>query len=288
MPYWLKMTWILAAVIMLTHRTYGKLEITVMDVGQGDGIWLETDKGEHYLIDGGSTSESKLARYTLVPFLKYTGTDRLDAVFLTHLDEDHISGVRELLENPQGIRIEQVVIAQVAKKDEKHEALRELCKEQKVPLRYVKSGDYMETGKMRLQILHPEAEYQAQDRNGYSLVMKLEYGEFHALFTGDVTEDGEMAVARTLPSDWKCHYYKVAHHGSRYSNSELLLNQLQPDIAVISCRENNSYGHPHTEVLERLRQVGTTVYRTDESGAVMLTVSGSQLKMKKHIMALSK
>ena len=64
-----------------------------MDVGQGDGIWLETDKGEHYLIDGGSTSESKLARYTLVPFLKYTGTDRLDAVFLTHLDEDHISGV---------------------------------------------------------------------------------------------------------------------------------------------------------------------------------------------------
>ena len=70
MPYWLKMTWILAAVIMLTHRTYGKLEITVMDVGQGDGIWLETDKGEHYLIDGGSTSESKLARYTLVPFLK--------------------------------------------------------------------------------------------------------------------------------------------------------------------------------------------------------------------------
>mgnify|MGYP001290411422 CR=1 FL=1 len=65
--------------------------------------------------------------------------------------------------------------------------------------------------------------------------MKLEYGEFHALFTGDVTEDGEMAVARTLPSDWKCHYYKVAHHGSRYSNSELLLNQLQPDIAVISC-----------------------------------------------------
>ena len=287
-PYWLKMTWILAAVIMLTHRTYGKLEITVMDVGQGDGIWLETDKGEHYLIDGGSTSESKLARYTLVPFLKYTGTDRLDAVFLTHLDEDHISGVRELLENPQGIRIEQVVIAQAAKKDEKYEALRELCKEKKVPLRHVKSGDYMEAGKMRLQILHPEAEYQAQDRNGYSLVMKLEYGGFHALFTGDVTEDGEMAVARSLPSDWKCHYYKVAHHGSRYSNSELLLNQLQPDIAVISCGENNSYGHPHTEVLERLRQVGTTVYRTDESGAVMLTVSGSQLKMKKHIMALSK
>ena len=288
MPYWLKMTWILAAVMMLTHRTYGNLEITVMDVGQGDGIWIETDKGEHYLIDGGSTSENKLAQYTLVPFLKYTGTGRLDAVFLTHLDEDHISGVRELLENPQGIQIEQVVIAQAARKDEKYGQLQQLCKKRKIPLRYVKSGDCMESGNMRLQILHPEAQYHAQDRNGYSLVMKLEYDGFHALFTGDVTEDGEMAVARILPSDWKCHFYKVAHHGSRYSNSEFILNQLQPDIAVISCGENNSYGHPHTEVLERLRQVGTTVYRTDESGAVMLTVSSKRLKLKEHIMALSK
>ena len=97
--------------------------------------------------------------------------------------------------------------AQVAKKDEKHEALRELCKEQKVPLRYVKSGDYMETGKMRLQILHPEAEYQAQDRNGYSLVMKLEYGEFHALFTGDVTEDCLLYTSCTYSG---CAYQKIA------------------------------------------------------------------------------
>ena len=67
-----------------------------------------------------------------------------------------------------------------------------------------------------------------------------------------------------------------------------MLNQLQPDIAVISCGENNSYGHPHTEVLERLWQVGTIVYRTDESGAVMLTVSGKRLKLKEHIMALPK
>lgn len=98
-PYWYRMATILLAVSFLSFHGVYDTCVTFLDVGQGDGIWVESISGKHYLIDCGSTSKSQIGQYTLLPFLKYMGTSRLDAVFLTHLDEDHISGVRELLED---------------------------------------------------------------------------------------------------------------------------------------------------------------------------------------------
>lgn len=282
LPFPVKMMWVLVAVALLTQKTYDGLTITMLDVGQGDCIWIETDTGHHYLIDGGSTSEKKLGEYTLVPFLKQTGTSKIDAVFLTHLDKDHTSGVLELLEDDSGIKVHKIVIAKAAIRDEAYEEFVTLCRSKHVAVMYAEAGDVLTDGKLRLEVLHPSADYITDSRNAYSLVMKLEYGGFHALFTGDVEEDGENLVADSLPENWECHLYKVAHHGSRNSNTLALLEQIQPKLAIISCEEDNSYGHPHEETLERLTEVGSKVMVTKDCGAIIVEV-GERIKVKRWI-----
>lgn len=278
----IKYVWIVAAVFIITYRSYDGLGITFLDVGQGDGIWIETDTGNHYLIDGGSTSEKSLGKYTLIPYLKYTGTSKIEAVFLTHLDEDHISGVIELLESDEKINIGRIVISEAAIRDEAYDKLMENCKIKNVPVTYAKTGDILQDGELKIEVLHPCSNYIANDRNAYSLVMKLEYGEFHAFLTGDVEADGEDIAVNELPANWHCDLYKAAHHGSNTSNTEESLNTLRPKLAVISCGENNSYGHPHKETLERLSSVGTKVLRTDESGAIEIRVEEDKVRVKEY------
>lgn len=279
MPFAIKLMWILVAVALLTQKTYDGLTITMLDVGQGDGIWIETRTGHHYLLDGGSSSEKKLGEYTLVPFLKQTGTAVIDAVFLTHLDKDHTSGVLELLESDSGIKVHKVVIAKAAIQDEAYEELVSLCRLKQVPIMYAQAGDVLTDGALRLEVLHPTVDYNTDSRNAYSLVMKLEYGEFHALFTGDVEGDGEQLILDSLADNWKCHVYKVAHHGSRNSNTMSLLEEIQPKLAIISCGEDNSYGHPHDETLERLSRVGSKVMVTKDCGAITVEV-GEKIKVQ--------
>lgn len=280
LPPFVKRLWLIMAVVLITQKSYGKLQITFLDVGQGDGIWIETPYGIHYLIDGGSTSESQIGKYTLIPFLKYMGTDKLDTIFLTHLDKDHISGVEELLVSDSGIKIEKIVIARSTPQDEAYEKLIQLCHEYRIEIIYAAAGDRFSTGLLDIEVLHPSNEYQTTDRNAASLVLKMEYDGFHALFTGDVEVDGENLISDSLPDNWKCHLYKAAHHGSQTSNSQELLEQLQPQIAVISCGKNNSYGHPHEETLERFKSVGSNILRTDEKGAISIELYRGKLLLR--------
>lgn len=272
-----KVLWILVAILVITKNIPSGLQVVILDVGQGDSIWIETDTGHKYLIDGGSTSKTQLGKYTLIPFLKYTGTNRLEAVFLTHLDADHTSGVYELLESKEAIEIEQIVVAKAAIRDEAYEELAELCLRRGVELVTVAAGESMQDGAMSFMVLHPASDYITNSRNAYSLVLSLEYRDFRALFTGDVEMDGEAEVLDALEHDVQdkagfYHLYKVAHHGSRNSNSLKLLEQIRPQLAVISCAENNSYGHPHAETLERLEAVGSNVMITKDYGAIMICV----------------
>lgn len=281
LPFGLKAAMIFAAVIFVSRSPIDGASVTFLDVGQGDCIWVESEQGEHFLIDGGSTSKDKIGQYTIVPFLKYNGVSRLDAVFLTHLDNDHISGVMEILEGDTGIAIDRVCISDAVIEDEAYERLMGLCQLRGIPVYRLKAGDGIGAYNMEFEVLHPSDVYLASSRNAYSLVMKLTVKDkmtgdsFTALLTGDVEADGEYAAARELAKNQNntgINLYKAAHHGSRYSNTEELITEAMPQVAIISCGEDNSYGHPHAEAIENFQNVGSKILVTKDTGAIIIKI----------------
>lgn len=293
LPYWYRMACILLAVSFLSVRGIYDTRVIFLDVGQGDAIWVESMSGKHYLIDAGSTSKSQIGQYTLLPFLKYMGNTGIDAVFLTHLDEDHISGVRELLEEydrhgkASGVRIDRIIIAQAVIKDASYQKLKELCEEKGIALLYAKAGDVIGDKTLSFEVLHPDEEYVPKSRNAYSLVLKLTVDDkgkpFHAILTGDVEADGEARVVEYLREHGEAgqiDLYKAAHHGSKYSNTWELLELLRPTVAVISCGENNRYGHPHVEAVAQLERAGSKIAVTKDNGAVMIRIRNGRWRVE--------
>lgn len=294
-PYWYKMIVILLAVGFLScHEIYDTC-VAFLDVGQGDGIWVESISGKHYLIDGGSTSKSAVGQYTLLPFLKYMGVSRLEAVFLTHLDEDHISGVRELLEGydnngrVSGIKIDRVIVAEAVIKDEAYDEIKGLCEKNGIPLLYAKSGDIIGDETLYFEVLHPDSDYKPTSRNAYSLVLKLTLREKNSLFsvllTGDVEADGEEQVVDYLKENCDNTHidvYKAAHHGSKYSNTWELVEMIKPTLSIISCGENNRYNHPHEEAVDNLKRAGSRIAVTKDSGAVTVRIRDGRWSVEEY------
>ena len=285
LPFGLKAVIIVVAVLLVSNAPVDGAAVTFLDVGQGDCIWVESARGEHFLIDGGSTSQEKVGTYTIMPYLKYMGVSRLDAVFLTHLDRDHISGVMEMLEEDTGVVIGRVCISNAVPEDEAYERLVELCQAREVPIYRLKAGDSISAYNMEFEVLHPSDGYQAASRNACSLVMKLSIKDskdgdsFEALLTGDVEADGEYAVADELAKSREkagIDLYKAAHHGSRSSNTEELINEAKPHFAIISCGEDNSYGHPHAEALKNFQNVGSRILMTKDTGAIMIKIKDGE------------
>ena len=292
----LLMRWLIiaAAVFVLVLRSGGKLELTFLDVGQGDGIYMKSEDGSRFLIDGGSSSVSDVGEYRLIPFLKHQGTNCLKAVFVTHPDEDHCNGVKELLKQGKqnGIRVECLVLPDIGE-DSRQEAYHELetaAAAAAVPVQYISAGQQIKAGELIITCLHPEKRYETGEANEYSIVLDMSYGDFHALLTGDLEGEGEEKLLDTCKAgesigigDYEYTLLKVAHHGSANSTSEDFLQQFSPHYAVISCGVNNSYGHPHKELLDRLEKAGVKVLRTDEVGAIEIKVKGEQVKVSGYV-----
>lgn len=266
-----------AAVLILGVRPPLENKAVFLDVGQGDCILVRTSSGENYLFDCGSSNRSGVGRYVLLPFLKYSGIHKLDTVFLTHPDSDHVNGAVELLSlaEDNAIEVGQVVLPAVEETEREAQfgdiirAARE-CKTG-VPVRYLAAGEGWRCGGALLMCLHPEAGWTAADENAYSLCVYVRFAEgVSLLLTGDVEGAGEEALIRELKERdiEDITVLKTAHHGSRNSTSSEFLAQANPKIAVISCGRNNRYGHPHEELMERLENCGARVYLTPESGAV--------------------
>ena len=294
MPYWYRLTVVLLAVSFLSFHGIYETCVTFLDVGQGDGIWIESISGKHYLIDGGSTSKSQIGQYTLLPFLKYMGTSEIDAVFLTHLDEDHISGIYELLEGydrgsgASGIKIDRMIVAEAVIKDAPYEKLKKLCEDKGIPLLYAKAGDVIGDETLCFEVLHPDSDYVPESRNAYSLVLRLTLNDkgtqFNAILTGDVEADGEAEVAAYLKenygNDIHADLYKAAHHGSKYSNTWALLEMVRPTLTIISCGEQNRYGHPHAEAVENFKKSGSQIAVTKDTGAVIVRIRNGKWHME--------
>ena len=254
-----------------------QLAITFLDVGQGDCIVIETPNGTAILVDGGSTSESKVGEYRIMPYLEWAGIDRLDYVVLTHLDEDHTNGVEELLE--AGFPIGTVLISAAATDVDEVEELCTIVDENKLKMVEISRRDKIICGKVEIECMYPDGSSTPASENEASVVLRLSYGRYSCLLTGDIEGRGEAAMEdylrETFPAGGsKVTLLKVAHHGSKYSTPESLLKASAPVAAVISCGVDNSYGHPHEELLGRLEDAGCEIYCTAECGAVLVRTDG--------------
>lgn len=292
-------------------RLPGELNVTMLDVGQGECVGIETREHHVYLVDAGSTSKKKTGQYQIIPWLKYIGTRSVEGIFITHWDEDHISAVGELLEwsKSSRVKIRRIFLPDVALKDEVLETLLQQIEEANVSVEYLSAGERMTDGALQISCLHPYAKKVPEDRNDASLVLRLSQGDFQMLLTGDLEKSGEdwlMEQARpaveqpqpagqeqALPcapstksaaqNPLRCTILDAGHHGASNATGEALLDLAQPELVLISCGKNNRYGHPAPETLKRLEERGIRWYSTAEVGAIQVQVGKKKVKIKQYI-----
>ena len=248
--------------------------IAFLDVGQGDCILLRCD-GRTCLIDGGSSNEKEVGKYVIEPFLKYYGLDHVDYAFVSHADEDHISGLRQLL--PDGF-VRHLVLTKASRDDPAAKELADLACLHNTTLAYIEAGDTWSFGNWDFSCLYPEANESGEDRNALSMVLLLTKGSFRLLLTGDISSEQEQTLD---PQKIRhCTVLKCAHHGSRFASSEEFLRAVSPKVTVISCAARNSYGHPAPETVERLTQAGSRICYTMQSGAILMHTDGKELRLR--------
>ncbi len=281
---------LILAVALLGVRAPLTVQVTFLDVGQGDCAVVQTGE-EDYLFDCGGSG--RVGENILLPFLKYAGIDSLEAVFVSHPDKDHVSGILELLAAQSGekdtaaagVSVKKLVLADIAAagRREEYGALLTAAAAAQVPVFYMAAGASWQSGKTMFTCLHPEGNTRETDSNEASMCFLVETGAFSMLLTGDVEGEGEDALAlryRQLRGGAALSVLKVAHHGSRNSSDAAFLELVRPYLAVISCGEDNAYGHPHRELLDRLEAVGSKLYATSQTGAVTLKVWGDKLRVE--------
>jgi competence protein ComEC len=258
--------------LLNTYDPHG--EIVFMDVGQGDAtlIKLPYNRGTYLIDTGGEVQfpkeewEERKNRFSVgedivVPFLKSKGITSIDTLILTHGDLDHIGGTEAVLGE---LKVKEVLISPNSEEKGKMKKIMEIARRKRIPVKEARYPYSWAGNKDGLHIVSPQDE--EYEGNNDSIVLYGEIGSLKWLFTGDLEEQGEEEFIQTfdLPID----VLKVGHHGSNTSTTEEFLVETNPSVAVISAGESNRFGHPHPEVLERLKRRGITIYSTGENGAI--------------------
>lgn len=284
-----------AAVLLLGLCPHRGDRVTFLDVGQGDCICVQLSSGEVYLFDCGSSSRSHVGERVLLPFLKYYGIERVDAVFLSHADEDHINGALELFDvcDREHIAVGQIVLPGIDRAlwQEEFGEIWEAAegvgeRRNTIPVTVIRAGESWRAGEDGFVCLHPSLDGTGEGGNAGSECFYIQLCEgderMSVLLTGDVEGAGEEELLAQLENlDIRdITVYKVAHHGSKNSTSLKLLEQTRPELAVISCGRNNRYGHPHEELLERLKEAGSTIFSTAANGAVEIWFTDKKAQVR--------
>ncbi|MBE5935083.1 MAG: DNA internalization-related competence protein ComEC/Rec2 [Lachnospiraceae bacterium] len=263
----------------------GTMDITMLDVGQGECISIITPKGKVILVDCGSSDEKEIYKYKIKQFLKYKGEDVIDYVAISHMDSDHTSGVIEILKDSSNeIRIKNILVTNHMADNENYKIIKKLANKKKVNIIEFNKGDKINIDKIKIECLYPngiELEKKGQNNvnnNLNSMVLYMTYKSFNMLFTGDIEDDGERYITKEIECrELDIDVLKVPHHGSKNSSSKEFVLATQPELALISAGENNSYGHPHKEIFKRYAIVGSYMCCTKEDGAINLRTDGKKL-----------
>ncbi|AOY77596.1 ComEC/Rec2 family competence protein [Clostridium formicaceticum] len=247
------------------------LSIHIIDVGQGDSILVKTPHGKIMLIDGGEASFGR----SVASYLKKNKVKKIDVLVGTHPHADHIGGLIDVVQN---FEIGQFYMPKKEHTSKTFEDLLEKAQSKGLKITAATNDIAIAFDEdITLHFLGPLKDY-GDNLNLWSVVIKMDYKEKSFLFTGDLEELGEDDLLATYDKNFlKSQFLKVSHHGSSTSSSEGFLQVIQPKVAVISCGKGNSYDHPHKEVIERLRSLNTSIYRTDLQGTVVIKSDGLKI-----------
>ncbi|MFJ7738595.1 MBL fold metallo-hydrolase [Lysinibacillus sp. NPDC097287] len=241
----------------------GEMRVHFIDVGQGDSIFIESPNGQTMLIDGGV----KGAGPEIVAYLKELGVQKLDAVVATHPDADHIGGLIAVLNS---IEIEEFYDSGKVHTSQTFEEMLTLIDTKNISYNIPKTGDTLAFDEeVSVKVL--SADETASDNNDASIVLKVTYGDVSFLLTGDA---GEALEKEMLQKDVKSTVLKAGHHGSNTSSSQSFIQAVHPEVTVLSYGEDNKYGHPHKEVVDRLQEIDSKIYATAEAGTVIVSTDG--------------
>ncbi len=252
------------------------LEIVFLDVGQGDAAFLRFPNGRTMVVDGGLRSRrSDFGERVVVPFLKHRGVSRVDVVVASHPHSDHIGGLVHLLEQ---VEVGHFIDSGQAYDTWTARRLRGLIEERGIAYHRVAAGDSLAgLGGVGAVVLHPREGFVGPDGgsphglNDGSVVVRFDYGETRVLFTGDIEEASEPALLG-WGDGLRSGVLKAAHHGSRTSSGPAFVEAVDPSVCVVPVGAFNKFRHPAPEVMERFREAGARVYRTDECGAVVVRI----------------
>lgn len=309
-----KLLLLVGAVAVLTMQPgVSGMRVVMLDVGQGDCFFVQRGRTE-ILIDGGSSSKKNTGTWQILPALKYYGIREVDYVLLSHTDEDHVNGIQELLEAgdlrcdvlclPEGA-VAGKEKTQTGEQEERSETKHSLSEpEEKIisaafsqagkkpAVCRLTAGDELEAGGLFGVILHPFAGEMHPDANSTSMVLWLEGEGCTFVFMGDLPGEKEALVldaVQTLKAKRNADgedragplVLKAGHHGSDYSTTEELLEELHPALTLISCGQRNSYGHPGKEMLERVKKSGSQVLVTARDGTCILKVRDGIIRLER-------
>jgi competence protein ComEC len=261
-------------IAILHEDRKGILKFEVLDVGQGDALWIESPTGIQVLVDGGPNNKLLKEIPKVMPWY-----DRhIDMLVVTNPDKDHYEGFISLLKK---YSVDVVLEPGTVSKTETYAFLEKEISDRKIPKVLARRGQIVDLGGgAYLQILFPDRDVSGLSSNDGSLVMKLVYGNTSVMLQGDSTDNIEHYLSSVDGENLKSTILKAGHHGSRTSSSEEYVSLVKPEMTVISSGVNNDYGHPHKETLETMHKLKIPTYDTCNNGRLILESNGENFVMK--------